>query len=208
MQRLIVTSAAYRQSSRGTPEAARVDADNRLLWRQAPRRLEAEAFRDAVLAVSGEIDLRLGGPGYRDFKVSSAGDNETYTVFDAVGGDFNRRSLYRTWVRTGTSPLLDLLDCPDPSVATPRRTVTSTPLQALALLNNRFMEHHAERFAERLKREAPQGAAAQVRRAYDLAFARQPTDAELALGRRFAAKHGLAQLCLVLLNTSEFSYID
>jgi uncharacterized small protein (DUF1192 family) len=208
IHRLIVTSAAYRQSSRSVHKAAQADADNRLLWRQVPRRLEAEAFRDAVLAVSGEIDLRLGGPGYRDFKVKSAGDNETYTVFDAVGGDFNRRSLYRTWLRTGTSPLLDLLDCPDPSVATPKRTVTSTPLQALALLNDRFMEHHAGRFAERLKREAPRGTAAQVRRAYDLAFARQPTDAELAFCQRFAEKHGLTQLCLVLLNTNEFSYID
>jgi hypothetical protein len=208
IQRLIVTSASYRQSSRSVARAAGVDADNRLLWRQVPRRLEAEAFRDAVLAVSGEIDLRLCGPGYRDFKVSSAGDNETYTVFDAVGGEFNRRSLYRTWLRTGTSPLLDILDCPDPSVATPKRTVTSTPFQALALLNNRFMEYHAERFAERLKREAPDGTAAQVRRAYDLAFARQATDGELAFCRRFAAKHGLTQLCLVLLNTNEFSSID
>jgi Protein of unknown function (DUF1553)/Protein of unknown function (DUF1549) len=208
IQRLIVTSAAYRQSSRSVPKAAQVDADNRLLWRQAPRRLEAEAFRDAVLAVSGEIDLRMGGPGYRDYKVSSAGDNETYTVFDAVGGEFNRRSLYRTWLRTGTSPLMDLLDCPDPSLATPKRTVTSTPLQALALLNNKFMEHHAEKFAQRLKREAPQGTAAQVRRAYDLSFARQPTDAELAFGERFAERHGLTQLCLVLLNTNEFSYVD
>src|SRR5205085_10472785 len=108
IQRLIVTSAAYRQAWRSVPEAARVDADNRLLWRQAPRRLEAEAFRDAVLAVSGEIDLRLGGPGYRDFKVSSAGGNETYTVFEAVGGDFNRRSLFCTCLRSGTSPLLVL----------------------------------------------------------------------------------------------------
>ena len=208
IQRLIVTSAAYRQSSRSDPKAAKVDADNRLLWRQSPRRLEAEAFRDAVLAVSGEIDLRMGGPGYRDFKVSSAGDNETYTVFDAVGGDFNRRSLYRTWLRTGTSPLMDLLDCPDPSVATPKRTVTSTPLQALALLNDKFMEHHAGKFAERLKREAPEGVAAQVRRAYELAFARRPTDEELAFGQRFAERHGLTQFCLVLLNTGEFSYVD
>jgi hypothetical protein len=128
VQRLMVTSAAYRQSARLVPKAARVDADNSLVWRRPAQRLDAEAFRDAVLAVSGEIDLRLGGPGYRDFKVSSAGDNETYAVFDAAGGEFNRRSLYRTWVRTGTSPLLDILDCPDPSVATPRRSVTSTPL--------------------------------------------------------------------------------
>jgi hypothetical protein len=208
IQRLIVTSATYRQASRSVPEAAQVDAGNRLLWRQLPRRLEAEAFRDAVLAVSGEIDLRMGGPGYRDFKVSSAGDNETYAVFDAVGGDFNRRSLYRTCLRTGTSPLLDMLDCPDPSVATPQRTVTNTPLQALALLNNRFMEFYAERFGERLKREAPQGKQAQLRRAYDLCLSRQPTDAELALSQRLAAEHGLTQLCLVLLNTSEFCYID
>jgi hypothetical protein len=206
--RLIVTSLAYRQSSRSVPQAIEVDADNRFLWRQGPRRLEAEAFRDAVLAVAGEIDLHMGGPGYRDFKVSSAGDNETYTVFDAVGDDFNRRSLYRTWLRTGTSPMLDILDCPDPSVATPKRTVTSTPLQALALLNNRFMEYHAERFAERLQREAPEGTTAQVRRAYDLCFARQPTHGELAFAQGFVAKHGLTQLCLVLLNTSEFSYID
>jgi hypothetical protein len=208
IQRLIVTSATYRQASRSVPEAVQVDGDNRLLWRQMPRRLEAEAFRDAVLAVSGEIDLRMGGPGYRDFKISSAGNNETYTVFDAVGGEFNRRSLYRTCLRAGTSPLLDLLDCPDPSVATPQRTVTSTPIQALALLNNRFMEYQAERFAARLQREVPEGTAAQVRRAYALAFARQPTDEEVTFGQRFVAQHGLTQLCLVLLNTSEFSYID
>ncbi len=208
IQRLIVTSAAYRQSSRHVAKAARVDAECRLVWRRPAQRLEAEVFRDAVLAVSGEIDLRLGGPGYRDFKVSSAGDNETYTVFNAVGGEFRRRSLYRTWVRTGTSPLLDLLDCPDPSLATPKRSVTSTPLQGLALLNNPFMEHYAERFAERLRREAPGGTAAQVRRAYALAFARQPAAEELAFGERFIAAHGLGQFCLVLMNANEFMYVD
>jgi hypothetical protein len=208
IQRLIVTSATYRQSSRIVPQAARVDADNRLLWRQVPRRLEAEAFRDAVLSVSGELNLRMGGPGFRDFTVSSAGDNETYTVFDVVGGEFNRRSLYRTCVRSGSSPLLDVLDCPDPSVTTPKRTVTSTPLQALSLLNNSFMEHCAARFAERLQREAPGETAAQVRRAYELCFARPATDAEVAFARDFAGKHGVSQLCLVLLNTNEFSCID
>jgi Protein of unknown function (DUF1553)/Protein of unknown function (DUF1549) len=208
IQRLIVTSAVYRQSSRNSPQATQVDADNRLLWRQTPRRLEAEAFRDAVLTVSGEIDVRMGGPGFRDFKHTSAGDNETYAVFDVVGGDFNRRSLYRTCVRSGSSPLLDVLDCPDPSVTTPKRTVTSTPLQALSLLNNRFMEHCADRFAERLERESPGDMAGQVRRAYDLCFARRATEAEVAFGENFAAKHGLGQLCLVLLNTNEFSCVD
>jgi len=208
IQRLIVTSAAYRQSSRVVEKAVQIDADNRLIWRQAPRRLEAEAFRDAVLAVSGEIDLRIGGPGFRDYKHTSAGDNETYTVFDAFGGEFNRRSLYRTCLRSGSSPLLDVLDCPDPSLTTPKRTVTSTPLQALALLNNSFMEHCAERFADRLRREAPGDGVAQVRRACELCFGRPATDADVTFGQDFAGKHGLGQLCLVLLNTNEFSCID
>src|SRR6185503_9681494 len=132
---------------------------------------------------SGALDRRIGGPGFRDFTVASAGDNETYTVFDAVGPPFNRRSLYRTCVRSGTSPLLDILDCPDPSVATPRRSVTTTPLQALTLLNNKFIEHYAGRFAERLKREAQDDVAAQVRRAYALAFGRLPGEEEVAFGK-------------------------
>src|SRR6185503_16874609 len=111
-------------------------------WRRTAQRLEAEVFRDAVLAASGNLDLRIGGQGFRDFKISSAGNNETYSVFEAFGPEFDRRSLYRTSVRAGTLPLLDMLDCPDPSVATPRRSVTSTPLQALALLNNAFMEQY------------------------------------------------------------------
>ncbi len=224
VQRLIVLSATYRQASRiqsplskvQSPENPKseirnpqlVDAENRLLWRQSPRRLEAETFRDAVLAVSGDLDPRLGGSGYRDFTVKSAGNNENYTVFDAVGGEFNRRSLYRTAVRAGTSPLLDLLDCPDPSVPAPRRSVTTTPLQALSLLNNKFMEHAAQRFAERLTREANGDEAAQIRRAYALAFARQPDADEVEFAQNFVAKNGLAQFCLVLFNASEFLYID
>jgi hypothetical protein len=185
-----------------------VDADNQLLWRQASRRLDAETFRDTVLAVSGELDPRIGGPGFRDFTVSSAGNNETYTVFDAVGPEFNRRSIYRTCVRSGTSPLLDALDCPDPSVAAPRRSVTSTPLQALMLLNNRFMEHHAARFAERLQREAPDDPAAQVRLAYTLALAREPAADELDTARQYTAERGWSEFCLVLFNVNEFVFVD
>jgi uncharacterized small protein (DUF1192 family) len=208
IQKLIAMSAAYRQSSRALPQAAAVDAENRLVWRRPAQRLTAETFRDAVLFVSGQLDPKLGGPGFRDFTVTSAGNNETYTVFDAVGGEFNRRSLYRTWLRTGTSPLLDVLDCPDPSVATPRRSVTTTPLQALALLNNKLMEHAAQKFAERLKREAGDDAAAQVRRAYLLAFSRPAAEDEVQFGTKFIAERGLAEFCLVIFNASEFLYVD
>jgi len=208
IHRLIVTSATYRQSSQANEAALKIDADNRLHWRHEPQRLEAEAFRDAVLAVSGQLDPRLGGPGFRDWKETSAGDNETYTVFDAVGGEFNRRSIYRSSVRSGTSRLLDTLDCPDPSVATPQRSVTSTPLQALTLLNNKFMEYYSSRFAERLKQDAKDDGAAQVRRGYALAFGRPPDDEELAFGQKFVAERGLDQFCLVLLNANEFLYVD
>ncbi|HEX5103149.1 MAG TPA: DUF1553 domain-containing protein, partial [Pirellulaceae bacterium] len=230
IQRLIVNSATYRQESRildfGLPildsnepeepvnpkskiqNPKSIDADNRLLWRMNRRRLEAEVFRDAVLAASGELDLRIGGPGYKDYKVTSAGNNETYTVFDAVGKEFNRRSLYRTSVRSGTSPLLDTLDCPDPSVAAPRRSVTTTPLQALTLLNNVFTEHYAARFAERLKREAPAEEAAQIQRAYALAFGRPANEDELKFALQFIGQHGLDQFCVVIFNASEFLYVD
>jgi len=208
IQRLIVSSATYRQASHAVPEAMKVDAENRLLWRRPAQRLEAETFRDAALSVSGDLDPRIGGPGYKDYKVTSAGNNETYSVFDAVGPEFNRRSLYRTSVRSGTSPLLDTLDCPDPSVATPRRSVTTTPLQALTLLNNVFSEHYAGRFAERLKREAQDDVAAQVRRAYALAFGRQPADDEVAFAKSFIDERGLDQFCIVIFNSSEFMYVD
>jgi mono/diheme cytochrome c family protein len=208
IHRLILNSATYRQQSRVVPAAMKVDAENRLLWRRPPQRLEAETFRDAVLAVSGDLDRRIGGPGYKDYKVSSAGNNETYSVFDAVGPEFNRRSLYRTVLRAGTSPLLDTLDCPDPSVAAPRRSVTTTPLQALTLLNNVFTEHYAARFAERLKREAPDDVPAQVRRAYALAFNRQPAEDEVAFARRFIDERGRDQFCIVIFNSSEFMYVD
>ncbi len=224
IQRLIVMSEAYRQASTQYPvlstqkdhiatnksrsALSAIDADNRLIWKRPAQRLDAETFRDAVLAISGELDPKLGGPGFRDFKISSAGNNETYTVFDAIGPEFNRRSLYRTWVRAGTSPLLDTLDCPDPSVPTPRRSVTSTPLQALSLLNDAFIEHYAARFAERLRRDAGDAPNAQLRRAYALAFARQPTAEEVAFGQRFIGEHGLEQFCVVLFNANEFLFVD
>jgi hypothetical protein len=183
------------------------DAENRLLWRQNPHRLEAEAFRDAALSVAGELNLSIGGPGFRDWTSKSQGDNEIYTVTDEVRPEFNRRTLYRMVIRAGTSPFLDVLDCPDPSVSAPRRTETTTPLQALSLLNNRFMEHTAGKWAARLEREGSDRGA-QVKRAYRLAYGRSATDDEVRFGERFAGVHGLAQFCLVLLNANEFLYID
>jgi hypothetical protein len=210
VHRLLVTSAAYRQDSRVRDERAEgLDAENRLLWRANRRRLEGEAVRDAALAVAGALNPKVGGPSFRDVTVKLGSQNHEFT--DPTG-EFseavNRRTLYRLWARSGTHPLLDSLDCPDPSVMAPRRTRTITPLQALSMSNNPFMEKCAERFAARIRHDAGGDEAKQVEHAWRLAFARPPGDREARAARSFVAKHGLDGLCLVLFNANEFLFID
>jgi hypothetical protein len=112
------------------------------------------------------------------------------------------------WARGGRSPFLDTLDCPDPSTATPRRSRTTTPLQALTLLNNAFVLHQAEQFADRLRREAGRDVDSQLSRAWALAYGRPPERRERALLRPFVERHGLEALCRVIFNTSEFVQVD
>jgi hypothetical protein len=212
VQRLIVTSAAYRQASNVADERARAaDAENRLLWRAERRRLEGEAVRDAVLAASGALNPRVGGASYRDMKVDGGkmGTNAEFLgPADDFGPETSRRTVYRLWARAGNNPMLASLDCPDPSVMSPRRVVTTTPLQALSLLNSPFVERCAARFAERVRREAGGDAGRQVVRAFEVALARAPRPDELAAARRLAEGRGLEQLCLVLFNTNEFLFVE
>ena len=208
IQRQIVMSAAYRQSGKLNPQAAAADAGNRLLWRKAPLRMEAEVVRDAVLSIAGELNPRMGGPSFRDLAIAPSGDNAAFTPLDAFAPAVNRRSVYRMVVRAATPPLLETLDCADPTVATPRRSVTTTPLQALSLLNNPFMLRAADRFAVRVRREAGQEPHRQVARAYRLALGRAASEREQHAAKQFAAKYGLADLCLMLFNSNEFLYID
>ena len=99
------------------------------------------------------------------------------------------------------------LDCADPSISIPRRTVTTTPLQALALLNNTFMARAADAFAKRLIREIGNDLDLQIKRAYALAFVREPTQEEITSARRFIQEHGLGEFCLVMFNSNEFVFI-
>jgi hypothetical protein len=212
MHRLIVTSAAYRQASRVRNDGGvRVDAENRLLWRAHQRRLEGEAVRDAVLVVSGALNPRVGGPSFQDIEINRKGPN-TNSEFRGPTGEFsravNRRTLYRLWARSGNHPLLETLDCPDPSVTTPKRARTITPVQALSLSNNTFMEKCAGQFAGRIRRESGEDRSRQIERAWRLAFARPPYDREARLAAGFVAQHGLDQLCLVLFNANEFLFVD
>ncbi len=206
MQKLIVTSATYRQGSAYNAKAAEQDADDRLLWRYAPERLEGEAVRDAMLAVSGKLNPQIGGPSFRPFTVTVFNSN-FYTLRDSDEPDYNRRTLYRISVNSAKSPLLEAFDCPDPAVKTPRRAVTTTPLQALALMNNSFVLRQARYSGERVRKEAGDDPVAQVRRAYLLAFGRPPTKEELDTAVPVARENGPEILCWVLLNASEFLYV-
>jgi hypothetical protein len=210
MHRLIVSSAAYRQSSRFDPEASSKDAGNRLLWRKAPTRLEAEMVRDAMFAVAGSLDTRLGGPSFQDHEAARAPGTAAilYHPLDPGTPGLNRRTLYRAWSRGGRSAFLDVLDCPDPSTTAPRRAVTTTPLQALSMLNNALVLHLSDALAERLKREAGPDPGRQVDRAYRLAFSRDPDPEERAAAVEVVEQFGASSLARALFNSNEFLYVD
>ena len=234
LQRRIVSSATYRQGNgqvsgyegvsvsgsdaanpSPTPSHPRnltprsiakdVDSDNRLLWRFAPRRLEAEIVRDAMLAASGELNTQMGGPSFKPFKVTVF-NTHFYHLFDSGEPQYNRRTVYRACVTTGKSPLLTVLDCPAPSLSAPKRQETITPLQALSLMNDSFVQRQAEKMALRISAEAGANDEGAVRQAYLIALSREPSAEELAAARQLAQSQSLRELCWALLNSSEFLY--
>jgi hypothetical protein len=208
LHRLIVTSAAYRQSSAHRADCAKIDGDNRYLWRMNRARLDAEEVRDAVLQVSGRLDPLMGGPSVRQFK-QSPGIHRTpkvdYLAFDPDSPGGNRRSVYRFLFRTLPDPFMDALDCPDASQFTAVRADSVTVLQALAMLNDQFMVRMSEHFAERVAAAVP--VEGQVRQAYLLALGREPTAHETAALAGYARRHGMANACRLLLNCNEFLFV-
>ncbi len=208
VHRLILMSRAYRQDSRGSGGAgdAESDSQNRLLWRQNPRRLDAESLRDAVLQVSGRLNPEAFGPGYRDFKYF-----EAYApVYEYVTPDKSelwRRSIYRFVVRTTPHRFMGTLDCPDPANLTPVRNQTTTALQALSLSNNEFMLQQAKGLAERIEHEGCRGESA-VERAFEICFQRTPSETEKRAAAGLQSRQGLFAVCRMLLNTNEFLYVD
>ncbi|MBS1825540.1 MAG: PSD1 domain-containing protein [Acidobacteria bacterium] len=205
LHRQILLSRAYRQSSAMNDKAFAADAGNRLLWRMPLKRMDAEMVRDSLLAVVGNLDLRMGGPSYLLQKKGTRGSYIYKALED--GPETWRRAVYRFVVRGGERIMMDSFDCPDPSVATPQRPVSNTPVQALTLMNNEFVIRQAERFAERLQREAPDGRAAQIGLAYRLLFGREPNGAEVKRDAAFADQHSLAAWCRAILNSNEFAYV-
>ena len=210
MHRMILSSAAFRQASKNDPAAFGRDTGNRLIWQRSPVRLQAEMVRDAMLSVAGVLDSRLGGPSFFDHELHHAPGTAAilYKSIDPGAPGTNRRTIFRAWLRGGRSQLLDAFDCPDPSTSAPRRAVTTTPLQALSMMNNALVLHLSEAFAQRLLREAGDDVGCQVDRAYRLALGRFPERDERAQAIKVVNRAGLPALTRAIFNCNEFLYFD
>jgi mono/diheme cytochrome c family protein len=206
MHRLIVLSRTYRQASTANAKGLAADAGCRLLWRYPPRRLEAEPLRDAILAVSGKLDLRRGGPGFDLFEPNS-NYVKVYTPKKEFGPAEWRRMIYQSKPRMQLDDTFGSFDCPDAGQIAPKRNTSTTALQALNLLNSRFIVQQASFFAERLRQEAGDDPAAQVRRGFRLAFQREATEDEVKAAVGLVREHGLVAFCRALLNANEFLYV-
>ena len=209
LHKTIVTSETYRQSSAGDADAVRTDSGNTWYARMNRRKLEAEAVRDSILAVSGKLDLTMGGPAFQDFIIDKPDHSPHYEYdrYDPEDIRTHRRSVYRFLVRSQLQPFMTTLDCADPSVSVDKRTQSYSPLQALAVLNNKLSTAMARHFAERLARES-KDPADQVRRAVRLALGRDATAEEVTALVEHSGKHGLASACRLLFNLNEFHFVD
>jgi hypothetical protein len=206
LHRLVVLSSTFRQSSQPRKEGLASDGDSRLLWRFPPRRLEAEAIRDNILAVSGVLNLRMGGPGFSAFEVQLENVRHYFPKKSYGPADW-RRMIYMTKVRQEQDSVFGVFDCPDASQAVPRRSRSTTPLQALNLFNSVFSMDQSRYLEARLQSEAPRGVEPQVQRAFALTFSRRATANELHSSIEFIESHGLAAFCRAMLNTNEFLFI-
>ena len=206
IHRLILQSATYQQSSRPNAAAIQADGRTRLLWRYPPRRLEAEPIRDSILAVSGALELRPGGPGFSAFEIESENVRH-YHPKQSFGPEDWRRMVYMTKVRMEKDAVFGLFDCPDAANSVAQRTRSTTPLQALNLFNSKFLMEQADRFAERLEKEAD-STEDRITRAFQLCYARRPSPDELSASSAFVQEQGLAAFCRALLNSNEFLFIQ
>jgi hypothetical protein len=209
LHRLIVTSRTYRQSSRSRDDAANADSENRLLWRQNRLRVDADAYRDAVLSVSGRIDWTMGGPAIQHFATSPGAQltpKLDYNVYDWNKPGSGRRSIYRFVWRGIPDPLMAALDFPDLGLLTPNRSVSVSPLQALALFNNRFVLFHSDAMATDISLKTPEPDR-QVIEVIRRCYQRDPVDDEPRQFGVYIERHGLAAFCRLVLNSSEFLFV-
>ncbi len=210
MHRLLMTSEAYRMASAHEDADSRAaDPENRLLWQFRPQRLEAEALRDAIMTVSGAIDLTVGGqpvfPHVPQQLLLAARNG--YWEDQEDGPDVWRRSVYVFRRRSLGFPFFETFDLPDQNQTAAARNVSTVPTQALTLLNNEFVLNQARLFAERLERAAPGDVDGQIDLAYRIALTRPPAAEEARIARDLVSSQSLVDLTHVMLNLNEFLYL-
>jgi hypothetical protein len=206
IQRLILLSAAFRQSSAPNEKAAAADGDGLYLWRFTPRRLEAEAIRDATLAASGSLDLRMGGPGFYLMDVVEENVMHYFAKEKFTPAEF-RRMVYQFRIRQTTDSVFSSFDCPDGGQVMPKRSRSNTPLQALNLFNSTFVLQQSDLLAARLKNEAGDSPEAQADRAFALFYNRPPDVWEREQSAAMIRAEGLLSFCRALYNSSEFLFV-
>jgi len=202
LHRLIVTSATYRQSSEHCEAAAALDGDNRQLWRMNRLRLDADSYRDYVLAVSDRLDLKMGGPGERQFITGppvQLTPTLNYLDYDWASLPKHRRSIYRFVWRGLPDPFMDALDFPDLGMLVPARGFSASALQSLALYNNPFVLHFSDELGEQFM--TPNEAVRHI-------LLREPGPEEEVAFAKYANQYGLAALCRLLINSNEFLFVE
>jgi mono/diheme cytochrome c family protein len=216
LHRLIMTSNTYRMSKRSNPAYSAEDPENRLLWRVPYTRLEVEAIRDSMLAVSGNLNSTMYGPSMypfvpRQVLEGSSDPDKIWKPFNEL--EASRRTIYTFIKRSMIVPMLDVLDFCDTTRSSAKRINTSVATQALTLFNGDFVNRQARHFASRLSSEAGEDPRRRIEHAYGLAFSRRATDGEIASMLRFLKaeggnEHAWVQLCRVILNMNELVYTD
>ncbi|MGV3483541.1 MAG: DUF1553 domain-containing protein [Planctomycetaceae bacterium] len=202
LHREILLSKTYLQSAEVREEAAQKDRGSRLLGRYPPRRLSAEELRDTLLQVAGKLRLEpAGGPGFRLYKFTQ-NNVCTYFPLDQHGPETYRRAVYHQNARASVVEVLTDFDLPDNAFAAPKRANTTTPLQALTLLNHRFVIDMGDAFAARLIGEDP------IVVAFSFAFQREPSSSEREASQKLIDAYGLPAFCRALLNANEVLYLD
>ncbi|MFP6598601.1 MAG: DUF1553 domain-containing protein, partial [Candidatus Hydrogenedentota bacterium] len=206
LHRLILNSATYRQSSAYNTSNAAIDGSNQFLWRMNTRKLDAESVHDTVLAVSGKLDLKMGGPSYEAFNYTHD-HSPKYDFLGKDSPDVWRRSIYRFVVRSVPDPLFEALDCADPNMNTAVRNETLTAPQALAMLNDSFILKQAAHTADRLSSKHSD-LNKQINHIFMLGLGRPPQPEELTTLKQFAETHGLPSLARLTFNLNEFMFVD
>jgi hypothetical protein len=210
MHRLVMTSQAYQMASAyDNQENVSKDPEDYDLWRYRMKRLDSDSVRDSIMAVSGAINLAMGGAPVFPPMPKELLDATIHNVWvkQPDGPETWRRSIYVYRKRNLNVPMLEVFDMPDPNITAGPRTISTVPTQSLTLLNDDFVRHQAKLFAGRVEEGAPNDVAKQIDLAYRIALSRPPDDKELEIGMDLVKKQGLVDFSQVLLNLNEFLYL-